>query len=105
MRVVNEQLLKQFRGRGQCDYCQRYVEVRHAAHIFGKGAGRVDIPGNLLALCAEDHHESHAGKLITRADLLRTAAEREVLLMEEIEAAVHAFRRHPKHLPIPKELE
>jgi hypothetical protein len=109
MRIVNRELCALFSGLIRCEYCQRPAfGGTHCAHIFSRGAGQVDIPGNLIGLCAPCHHDSHNmnnRRLITRYDLLRTAAEREGLEPSEIEDAVMAIRRHPKHLPLPAHLE
>jgi hypothetical protein len=106
VRIDNPSLRWLFSGNLVCEYCRRPAfGGTQCAHVFSRGAGHVDIPGNLVSLCASCHHESHNGRLITRADLLRTAAEREGLLPEEIEDVVHELRRWPKDKALPERLK
>jgi hypothetical protein len=105
MRLVNESVLDLFRGPGRCEWCQRRVLRREAHHVFGKGAGRVDIPGNAAGLCAafsgglHCHHEFHAGH-ITRGDLLAVTAAREGCTQADIEHDVFLVRRLPQGTPL-----
>lgn len=97
MKVEDEDILKRFRGEGRCEWCHKYVTIRHAAHIFSRGAGRVDIRGNLISLCFQCHFDSHNGK-ITRADLLAVAAARERTTQDAIRDEVYRLRREPRPL-------
>ena len=101
MRLVDHKAMKRCRERGYCEYCAAYGDNRcsgtalHAAHIFSRGAGQVDIDGNLATLGAACHWDSHNGK-ITRDELLAIVAKRERTTPEAIEAEVWRTRRLPK---------
>jgi hypothetical protein len=96
-------LLKAMAEPGECAWCRQWCAQRDCHHIYSKGAGRVDIAGNLVSLCRVCHALTHSGA-VSRFDLLTMAANREGLRQDEITAAVYAIRRHPKHLPLPEAL-
>jgi hypothetical protein len=100
MRIVNPDVLRLFRGPGECDFCERPCLVREAAHVFGKGWGGSDVEWNLVALgdawsCA-CHRKSHDGHRPTRADLLEVVSVRLGVSVEDIEAAAYLLRRLKK---------
>lgn len=100
MRVPCKKVLKRFRGPGPCEWCHRWVQVRHAAHVFGKGQGGgflMNVPINLASLCFGCHIEGHhAGKRPTRDDLIALVARREQLSVAELTRELHRLRRLDK---------
>ena len=97
MRIVDKDLLREFASAWQCEFCgKRTPNGCDPAHIFSRGAGRVDVRENLVSLCAICHRKSHAGHRPNRADLLSIAAKRENTTVEAIEALVYGTRRKPK---------
>lgn len=102
MRIVNQPLIESFRTPGSCRWCQNPVRMRCAAHIFSKGAGRVDIRCNLVQLGMDPvtdcscHHDSHMGLAPTFDDLLRLSAEDHKCRPEDIHQVVYFIRRLPK---------
>ena len=97
MKLVDERLLDKFRAAWRCEYCKRQMPSGcDPAHIFSRGAGRVDIAGNLIALCRWCHVKAHAkteGVRITRQELLEIAARREGVAPEWVEDEVYRIRR------------
>ena len=97
MRVVDKALLAVFRASQRCEWCGKATpEGCHPAHIFSRGAGRVDIRANLVSLCWKCHCLSHAGHRPIRCDLLAIAAAREKTTQDRIERVVYKIRRAPK---------
>lgn len=92
MKVVDEALLDRFRLARRCEWCGRPTPGCDPAHIHSRGAGRVDIAANLLALCRECHNRSHTGK-IHRLLMLVVAGHREAVLVSDIEEEVWRLRR------------
>lgn len=100
MRIVDNAALARCRKRGYCEYGREYgaaecSRVLHAAHLFSKGAGRVDIDANLICLCAFHHYRSH-NDAITRDELLAIVAKRERRTPESIEDEIYRIRRARK---------
>ncbi len=98
MRVVDENLLAQFRAKGRCEWCKR-ASVVNPHHIWARGmggGGRLDVPANLIALCLSCHEYVHAG-MILRCDLLAIVARRENTTQDAITGEIYALRRAPKH--------
>lgn len=92
----DETLLDLFRGAGRCEWCLRWCELRHAAHIFARGmgsGGRLDVRFNVVAICWQCHQENHAGRKPKREDLLAAVAQRHNLTPEEVEDIIHVYRR------------
>ena len=92
MKVIHRALLDKFRLMTVCAFCGRRVIECDPSHIYSRGAGRVDIPENIVNLCRVCHNDSHAGYEPTRAQLLAIAAKREGTTPEEITAKVHRIR-------------
>jgi hypothetical protein len=96
--IKDEPLLATFRGR-RCEWCGKGRSEPH--HVFSRGAGRLDVRINLIALCAaftggdNCHASVHAG-VITRSDLLAEVARREATTPEAIVAEIHRLRQLPK---------
>ena len=96
MRIVDEPLLREFCFAPNCEWCNDYSQFgRDPAHIFSRGAGRVDIRENLVALCRLCHNLHHAGLRPTRKELLKVAAKREGTTPKRIERIVQLIRRTP----------
>ncbi len=104
MKIVNQPLIESYRTPGPCRFCGKKVRMRCAAHIFSKGAGRVDIRCNLVQLGMDAvtdcdcHHNSHMGNKPTFDNLLRISAEDHKCRPEDIHQVVYFLRRMPKHL-------
>lgn len=102
MNVPNDRLLAEFRTPGNCELCGSFCSMCAAAHIFSKGAGRVDARINLvrvgLSAVADCrcHHDSHANQNQPRSKLLAVAAKREGVAIEHIEAVIPAVRACPR---------
>lgn len=95
MRIIDESLLDIFRHKTKCHWCGLRTDGCDPAHAFSRGAGRLDIAINLIALCRECHTANHAGHIM-RCDLLAIIAVREGVLQPDIEAVVWWIRRQPK---------
>lgn len=101
MKIVNEELLNRFRGPGVCEWCKRRVSAREPHHVFTKGFGgarRLDVPINLIALCAtfsgglNCHDQFHTGQIL-REDLLAIVAKRERTTQQAIQEEIWRLRR------------
>jgi hypothetical protein len=95
--LVDEGLLDGFRAKRHCEWCGRKLGHRpHAHHIHSRGAGRVDVAVNVVALgCAFDcncHGRAHAGE-IGRRQLLAVAARREGMTVRDAEELIWRLRR------------
>lgn len=101
MKLVNPKALVPFRGPGLCQNCGKSCMTREAAHVFSKGAGRIDHRLNLIALggafACGCHHRHHQGREPRTDDLLQKVSERESVPVEVIRSWVAAVRREPKH--------
>lgn len=93
MKVINRNLMAVLRKPGLCQWCGRPCpDGRDPHHIFHRGAGRVDIPENLIALCRECHVRCHDGNLAGRQELLEFSASIHGTTVDEIERKVYALR-------------
>lgn len=98
MKVIDPVLLAEFAKPGRCEFCGRSCPSgRDPAHIFSRGAGRVDIACNLVSLCRHCHSMSHGGEVPTRRDLMCIAAMREGIPVQEVEDTVMRLRREKKY--------
>jgi hypothetical protein len=98
MKVIDPVLLAEFAKPGRCEFCGRSCPSgRDPAHIFSRGAGRVDIACNLVSLCRHCHSMSHAGEVPTRRDLMCIAAMREKMTPEAIRDRVWRLRADRSH--------
>ena len=87
MRVVKEQVLREFRGDGPCERCKKWSFCRHAAHVMGRGqegATRLDHRLNLVSLCWQCHRNHHEGRHPNRGDLLLLVSVREGVCIEKV---------------------
>lgn len=94
MKMNDPELRDLIRQAECCQWCFRF-RVSDVHHIYSKGAGQVDIRGNLIALCRTCHNEYHAGHIL-RAHLLAMAAKRENTTQDKIRREVWRIRRLPK---------
>lgn len=100
MKVINEELLSQFRNAPKCSWCGAANRGDiHPHHLLARGmggGGRLDVRENLIALCAKCHHEVHVGH-IQRCDLEAVIAAREGFLQSgELLKTLFAYMREPK---------
>jgi hypothetical protein len=95
VRIINENLLEQFRRKRRCEWCGHSVTGCDPHHVFTRGAGRLDLRINLIGLCRECHNDVHLGH-IARFDLLAVVAAREGMSQDVIEAEIYRLRRLPK---------
>lgn len=91
MKLIDRKLLREFSEKGCCEFCHKKGPV-DAHHIFGRGAGRVDIRENLVSLDRACHTSSHAGCAPDRVQLLAISSKREGKTPDEIMLAVYAVR-------------
>ena len=95
MKILDPDLLMEFRCKTRCEWCR--VSTRtglDAHHLFARGRGeafRLDVRINLAALCRACHNAVHAGNIL-RCDLLAVVAAREGRLQDEMEAEIRRLR-------------
>ena len=104
MKVFDDDLLWEFRRKRTCEYCKHPLHYyAHPHHVHSRGAGRVDISCNLIALGAafdcNCHGRVHSGS-IERMEILTIVARREGKTIEEIEQEVWRLRRADKTEPL-----
>ncbi len=93
MRIVDEELLEKFRSKTTCEWCKKlFLSGLDPHHVHSKGAGRLDIQWNLIALCRRCHSDVHDGRIL-RDDLLAVVAAREGVLQDEIRQKIWDLRR------------
>src|SRR5579864_8652502 len=85
-------------AKGVCEHCGHPVRAGslEVHHIFTKGAGVVEIPANLIALCGpfdQDCHGRAQRYVIPRWRLLLITARREKTTPEAIQAEVWRIRQ------------
>jgi hypothetical protein len=94
VKKIDPTLLESVRLRCRCERCRKRGPV-DPHHVFARGmggAGRLDLPENLIALCRWCHDAFHAGN-IKRAELLDLVAVRERTTVDAIVAKIHRWRR------------
>ena len=77
MRVVSRRAIEQAR-KPYCERCGRRDLPIHVHHVRARqmgGARRMDVPGNLVSLCARCHDLTHRGR-IRREELIRIVEQR-----------------------------
>lgn len=104
MKIIDKELLRQYRTPGRCEFCKRYCRVREPHHLEATGMGggkRLDIPCNLIALGSSlgfqctCHHDLHVGH-ISPEDMLAVVAVREGVMQDSILAVRWFLMRLPK---------
>jgi 5-methylcytosine-specific restriction endonuclease McrA len=97
MILIDEDLLEAFRHAPNCEVCGAInVHGLDPHHLLSRGAGRVDHPRNLIALCRKCHRRHHAALVPTRKELFEIVAKREGCSIEMISETVWRIRRLPK---------
>jgi len=103
MRIVDNELLAEFRAAPRCEYCQCPTpDGCDPAHVFSRGAGRLDIRLNIVSLCWRCHRVNNHnatsvnGLRPNRDDLLLIVALREGLRVEDIVDEIYRLRKLPK---------
>lgn len=115
MKIVNPELLAEFRHGGRCEYCHKQCKLLEPHHIFTRGAGQLDIRVNLIALGStrgfpqcDCHPSAHSGE-ITRNDFLIAVAHRHKLKAYQVEEIVFCLRdrlvKSPTQTQIVKAME
>lgn len=96
MRIVDNDLLAEFRAAWRCEHCGRATPSGcDPAHIFARGRGnafRMDVRENLVSLCRECHIRNHAGKSPTKDELLAIAGRRLNRAPQELGDYLRALR-------------
>jgi hypothetical protein len=95
MKIINQQLLQEFREKQQCEFCLRRDPYAEVHHVFGRGqegCRRFDIAINLLVLCIDCHTKYHNGR-IEQWDLLLIVADREGVTPQWIKEEIWRLRR------------
>ena len=87
MRVIHKSLRREIGKRGVCEYCGRKAKT-DCAHIWGKGAGWIDIAENFVALdrwCHSTQHNSNTGNKAepSRKTLMEIVCKREGVPKDE----------------------
>jgi hypothetical protein len=95
--IHNEPLLSEFRRKTRCEWCgQNSRTGLDPHHIYTRGAGRLDIRLNLIALCRLCHAEVHAG-IVDKYSLVAVVAQREKTDYDTIERLIWHLRRTKGH--------
>jgi hypothetical protein len=97
VKVIDDNLLRQFREKTTCEWCHRYFPQGLDPHhyFFARGTGqhkRLDHRFNLVALDRDCHNKAGAGN-ISRWQLLEIVAKREGISAVDIEAELWRLRR------------
>lgn len=99
MRVVDDDLLAEFRRSPRCEACgTKTPSGADPHHYFARGMGggqRLDVRTNLVALCRLCHTQAHAGQ-IRRETILDIIARRERTPANKILETLYRLRRSTK---------
>lgn len=96
MKIDNKKLREEIGLKRMCEYCGKpSLNPPDVHHLFSRGAGWVDIRCNLIALDRTCHQLNHAGKEPMALHLAMKIAEREKIVVADIEAVVMLIRRLP----------
>lgn len=77
MRVVSRRAIEEAR-KPYCERCGRRDMPIHVHHVRARGMGsgkRMDVPGNLISLCALCHDAAHRG-VVSREEIWRIVERR-----------------------------
>jgi hypothetical protein len=92
--LKDEALLDRFRAAWRCEWCAKPTPSGcDPHHCFSRGAGRVDLACNLIALERDCHNKAGTGQIPGDA-LLALVAKREGLQPAECRRRVNAVRRY-----------
>jgi hypothetical protein len=95
----DEKVLAAFRGAGKCALCGTWSPQREAHHVHSRGAGRLDLPINLISLggawSCSCHYQAQR-YLTARVRVIEAVAYREGLDAEFLARQVPWMRRQPK---------
>lgn len=86
MIIVNEPLLADFRGSGECGFCKGHTGARDPHHLACRGMGgghRIDTCWNIIPLCRLCHMAAHDGAICPDS-LLALVAAREGVVQDHI---------------------
>ena len=104
MKISYQDVLNRFRGRGWCEWCEKWAENRDAHHAFkctGAGGGsRIDDDCNVCGLHRECHTEIQENP-IKNDKMKHRIARREGATVQEIEDWLNLVLRTPKEKPVP----
>ena len=94
----DQEVLDRFRAFTFCEYCKKPLKYdAEPAHILSKGAGRADIPENIVALGGPRdcgcHQRSHYSGIPSTSALFEIAAAREKTTAEACRLKVYEIRR------------
>ncbi len=99
MIYINEKILALFRGPGRCSLCRVWSPQREAHHVRSRGAGRLDLPINLVSLGGAWSCMCHCNTqcyTIPRKAVVEAVAFREGLDAAFVAQRVPWLRRQPK---------
>lgn len=89
---VDEDCLDKFRSPGRCELCNAWVARRDPHHLMTRGAGRVDHPWNLIALCRACHGTCESVWQV-QEKAFATVCRREAIRLPQIQQLVWDRRR------------
>ncbi len=97
MKIDNKKLREEIGAKRVCEYCRKScLTPPDVHHLFSRGAGWVDVRCNLIAICRTCHQLTHAGKEPQPLHLAIVIAEREKVVVVDIETTVQFIRRLDK---------
>ena len=93
MIIIDQELLFEFRCKRKCEKCGKKTDCGlDPHHVFSRGAGRLDIRINLIALDRQCHCLVHSG-VIKKRDLIDIVSKREGLTPDELTTEIYRLRR------------
>lgn len=99
MKVIDEELLRVFRNKLRCEHCGTATMFKlHPHHLWCRGMGggsRLDVPLNLIALCASCHGMVHDGHIL-RCTLIAIVAAREKVFQGDVCEEIYRLLRTKK---------
>jgi hypothetical protein len=96
VKVIDPKLLKSVRLRPcEVEGCEHPTPAE-SHHVYTRGAGQIDLPCNLIALCHAHHYSHHYNGTPSTADLLAIVARREDTTVEAIQETIWRLRRTGK---------
>lgn len=102
MKIVDDKTLDVARRRERCEWCRSFCTPQ-PHHVFTRGAGQLDVPFNIVALCFVCHDRHHyssltgKGRKADKAAFLEKIAERDGWSSgEAVEVAIMGLKRAAK---------